>query len=106
MAIELEDYAENEDYQVRNDTEPYIRSQNIIFFSDGFRWHINVTFKGNTITRDVDKTFIKAQEKYLIRRQQLRAFILFIKFDCLPLLEDTAPRLNLGPFRLLPEDYH
>lgn len=106
MAIELGDYAENEDYQVRNDAEPHIRSQNIIFLSEGFRWHIKVTFKGNTITRDVDKTFIKAQEKYLIRRQQLRAFILFIKFDCLPLLEDTVTEVEFGTIpvtsRILP----
>lgn len=85
MAIELGEYAENEDYQVCNEAEPHIRSQNIIFSSEGSRWHIKVTFKGNTIvTRDVDETFIKAQERYPIRRQQLRAFILFIKFDCPP----------------------
>lgn len=94
--IELGDYTENEDYQVHNDAEPHIRSQNIIFFSKGFRWHIKVTFKGNTITRDVDKIFIKAQEKYAIRRQQLRAFILSIEFDCLPLLEDTVTEVEFG----------
>lgn len=71
--IELNDYAENEAYQVRNDAEPHIRSQNIIFFSKGLRWYIKVTFKGNTITRHVDKTFIQSQKNYAIRRQQLQA---------------------------------
>ena len=97
MAIELGDYAENEDFQVRNDAEPHIRSQNIIFSSESARWHIKVTFKGNTITGDVDETFIKAQKNYPIRRQQLRAFILFIKFDFLPLLEDTVTEVEFGP---------
>ena len=106
MAIELGDYAENRAYQVSNDAEPHIRSQNIVFSSEGSRWHVKVTFKGNTITRDVDETFIKAQEKYTIRRQQLRAFILFIKFDCLPLLEDTVTEVEFGTIpdasRILP----
>lgn len=94
--IELGDYAENQAYQVRNEAEPHIRSQNIIFFSKGFRWHIKVTFKGNTITRDVDKTFIKAQKNYAIWRQQLQAFISFIKFDCLPFLENIVTEVEFG----------
>lgn len=96
MAIEMGHYAENEGYQVRNEAEPHIRSQNIIFSSEGFRWHIKVTFKGNTITSDVDKTFIKVQEKLMIRRQQLRAFISFIMFDGLPLLQDTVTEVEFG----------
>ena|SRR5947209_6136443 len=74
-----------------------IRSQNIVFYSASSRRHIKVTFKGNTITGDVEETFIKAQEIYSIRRQQLRAFISFIKFECLPLLEDIITEVEFGP---------
>lgn len=106
FGIELGAYAENEDFHCRGDPEPHIRSQNIIFSSESSRWHIKITFKGNTITRDVEKTFTKAQKIYAIRRQQLRAFISFIKFECLPLLEDTVTEVEFGPIpvtsRMLP----
>lgn len=106
MAIELGDYAENEAYLVCNDAEPHIRSQNIVFSLEGSRWYVKVTFKGNIITEDVDKTIIQAQKKYLIRRQQLRAFILFIQFDYLPLLEDIVTEVEFGTIpvasRILP----
>jgi tRNA A-37 threonylcarbamoyl transferase component Bud32 len=95
--IKLGAYAENEDFLCRGDAEPHIRSQNIIFYSASSRWHIKVTFKGNTITGDVEETFIKAQKIYSIRRQQLRAFIPFIRFECLPLLEDTVTEVEFGP---------
>jgi serine/threonine protein kinase len=95
--IKLGAYAENEDFLCRGEAEPHIRSQGIIFCSASSRWHIKVTFKGNTITGDVEETFIKAQKIYSIRRQQLRAFISFIKFESLPLLEDTVTEVEFGP---------
>jgi Protein kinase domain len=97
FSIELGAYTENEDFLCRGDVEPHIRSQNIIFYSESSKWHIKITFKGNTITRNVEETFIKAQKIYSIRRQQLRAFIPFIKFECLPLLEDTVTEVEFGP---------
>ena len=60
FGIELGAYAENEDFHCRGDPEPHIRSQNIIPYSESFRWHIRVTFKGNIITGGVDETFVKA----------------------------------------------
>lgn len=97
FGIELGAYVENEDFLCRGDAEPHIRSQHIIFYSESSRWYIKVTFRGNTITGDVEETFIKAQKIYRIRRQQLRAFISFIKFECLPLLEDTVTEVEFGP---------
>ncbi|KAI9889131.1 MAG: hypothetical protein M1814_005793 [Vezdaea aestivalis] len=94
FSIELGTYAENEDFLCRGDAEPHIRSQNVIFCSKGARWHIKVTFKGNIITR---AAFIKSQQSYSIRRQQLRAFTSNIKFECLPLLEDTVTEIEFGP---------
>lgn len=104
--IELGDYTENEDYQVHNDAEPHIRSQNIIFFSKGFRWHIKVTFKGNTITRDVDKIFIKAQENMRSGVSSYEPLSCSSSSTASPFLKTLSQRLNLGPFRLLPEHYH
>src|SRR5271170_7162833 len=97
FGIELGTYSENEDFLCLGDDEPHIRSHNIVFYSGSFRWHIKITFKGNTITRHVGETFIKAQKNYSIRRQQLRAFISFIKFECLPLLENTVTEVEFGP---------
>jgi serine/threonine protein kinase len=97
FGIELGAYAENEDFLCLGDDEPHIRSQNIVFYSESSRWHIKITFKGNTITRDVGETFIKAQKNYSIRRQQLQAFISFIKFEYLPLLKDTVTEVEFGP---------
>ena len=60
-------------------------------------WISQVSWPGQAIT---------AQEKYQIRRQQLRAFILFIKFDCLPFLENTVTEVEfwtiLVASRILP----
>lgn len=95
--IKLGHYAEHEDFLCHGDPEPHIRSQNVIFYSGSSKWHIKVTFKGKIITRDVEGAFIKAQKKYAIRRQQLQAFISFIKFECLPLLEDTVTEVEFGP---------
>ena len=95
--IEMGAYAENEDFLCLGDDEPHIRSQNIVFRSGSSRWHIKITFKGKTVTGDVGETFIKAQKTYSIRRQQLRAFISFINFECLPLLEDTVTEVEFGP---------
>ena len=97
FCIELGPYAENEDFLCRGDAEPHVRSQNIIFSSKDSRWYIKVTFKGNTITGNAEEIFIKAQKNYSIRRQQLRAFIFNIKFECLPLLEDTATKVEFRP---------
>jgi serine/threonine protein kinase len=103
FGIELGAYAENENFLCLGGDEPHIRSQNIVFYSDSSRWHIKVTFKGNTIIGDVGDAFIEAQKNYSIRRQQLRAFISFIKFECLPLLEDTVTEVEFGPIPVTPE---
>ena len=95
--IRLGVYSENKSFLCYGDAEPHLRSQNVIFYWKSSRWHTKVTFRGKTITGNVDGIFAEAQQNYPIRRQQLRAFTLFIKFECLPLLKDTVTEVEFGP---------
>ena len=93
---ELGFYTENEDFLCLDDSESHIRSQNIILHSKWFKWHIKITFNGKLITEDIEGNFVNAQKQYSIRRQQLEAFTFFIKFECLPLLENTVTEIEFG----------
>ena len=91
---ELGSYTENEDFLCLDDSEPHVRSQNIILHSNGFKWHIKITYNGKLIIEEMKGDSLKAQKRYSIRRQQLRKFTSCIKFECLSLLENTVTEIE------------
>lgn len=99
----LGSYTENEDYLYLGDPEPHIRSQNIILHSNKFNWHTKATFNGKLMADELEENFSQAQKQYSVRRQQLREFTSFIKFECLPLLKDTVTEIEFGLFSGCPQ---
>lgn len=95
--LELGAYKEDEDFLCRGDPEPHLRSQNAIFHSDGYKWHIKITFRGRILREKVAEAFLKVQKQRAVRRQQLQTFISFIKFECLPLLGNTVTEVEFRP---------
>ncbi|CAI6342319.1 unnamed protein product [Periconia digitata] len=100
MAIEADptDYHEQEDFKCRGDPEPHIRSQNLLYRSDSYRWHIRFTFKGTIIREGDPSIFQDEQMNRKTRGRQLRDLAQHVQFGHLPLIDDTVTEVVFTPF--------
>ena len=77
-------YKEDQGYRV-DGSEPCERSENVIFYAEGLKWHTKVTFKA--------KIGITGRGGLLQRRKKLEALICLIDFRSVPLLPDTVSEI-------------
>src|SRR5262245_31021038 len=97
MSIETLSYHENEDFQCCGKPEPHIRSQDIIYRSGYYKWHIKVTFRGTILNDNDTESYSSQQSKGNVRRQELREFVQCIRFELLSLLDDTVTEVAFEP---------
>lgn len=102
MPIEADpkDYHEHEDFKCYGDPEPHIRSQNLLYRSGDSRWHIKLTFEGTIIREDDPEVFQNEQRNRKARSRQLRDLAQCIRFECLPLIDDTVTEVIFTSFNI------
>lgn len=95
-------YTEEDSFRCLGDPEPYIRRQGVIFYSQGSKWNINVTFNSGALkefyengSHGVCKFVSDPIKNKLNRRQEFQSFIRLIKFEKLTLLDNTVTEIEL-----------
>ncbi|KAF9889722.1 hypothetical protein FE257_007028 [Aspergillus nanangensis] len=83
FSLDFKSYLENADYLVEGRAAPRSRSQTVIFRSEGLKWWVKVTFKGEVLN-STDEPVSKKK-----RRKEYQDFIRLIEFSSLRLLDDT-----------------
>lgn len=98
LRTQLTSYTEDESFQCTGAPEPYIRSHNVLFYSNDSTWHVKVTFNSEVLRANPDTDCIFARKpvsQKSKRREEFRSFLQTIDFSSLKLLDDTVTEVEL-----------
>ncbi|KAL2048966.1 hypothetical protein ABVK25_010819 [Lepraria finkii] len=95
-------YTEDDSFRCVGDPEPYVRRQDVIFYSQGSKWNIKVTFNSVGLkefhengSNGVCRFLSDPIKNKLKRRQEFQSFIRLINFEKLTLLDNTVTEIEL-----------
>ncbi|KAL4781235.1 hypothetical protein BJX76DRAFT_363753 [Aspergillus varians] len=92
--VEFKSYSEKVDYSADGKPEPNVRSQTLIYHSNGSQWWIKVTLRGDAHSM-LNEPIVKYRTSKRECCNEFQTFVRLIDHSSFPLLDDTVAELIL-----------